>query len=620
MTTRVPLLRVRELKVSFTTPLDTLRVVDGVSLDIASGETVGLVGETGCGKTMTGLAITGLTPKRARVEAEAIDFEGHDLLRSSEEELRAIRGRRIAYVFQDPMSFLNPVMTVYDQIAEPLIAHAIVTRSRLREEIWRLLDEVRIPDLQEVGRAYPHQLSGGMQQRVLLAMALAGRPSLLIADEPTTALDLTVQAAILDLLERSKKKYGLATLLISHDFGIVSELCQRVYVMSAGKLVESGSTREIYENPKHPHSAALISAVKALADHGPGSSSSTGDSGAESIAGRLPLPSSMPETGSEEPLVRLENLQVHYHRSRGALRRRIVVRAVDGVTLELARRKTLAVVGESGSGKTTLGRALVGLTEVTGGAVWLGGERLDRAHRVRRSVSGRLQMVFQNPAASLNPRRRILESVGLPFRLRGPTSAGERNSRIAELFEQVGLIPPERFLSRYPHELSGGQKQKVCLARAMLPQPELVVADEAISALDTSTRAEILNLMKRFQEEQETAYIFITHDLSAARVMADQVVVMYCGQIVERGSADQLYRDARHPYTQALLSSVLHPDPARKRNPILLEGDPVSSSHPPSGCRFRTRCPLAFDRCDKENPKLLAIGGGEHKVACHLAD
>ena len=316
--------------------------------------------------------------------------------------------------------------------------------------------------------------------------------------------------------------------------------------------------------------------------------------------------------------MRLEDLQVYYRRSRGFLRRRAVVRAVDGVSLEIRRGRTLAVVGESGSGKTTLGRALAGLAEATAGTIWLDGKKLGGADRLHQKPQGRVQMIFQNAAASLNPRKTILQSLDFPLRLEGlPTRRG-RESLISSWLEKVGLVPPERFLSRYPHELSGGQKQKVCLVRAMLPRPELVVTDEAVSALDVSTRAEILSLLKKFQAELGTAFFFITHDLSSARAIADEIAVMYCGQIVERLGAGELYQGARHPYTQALLSSVLHPDPARGRDPTLLQGDPVSAIHPPSGCRFRTRCPYAFDRCRQESPELIEVGRGEHRVACHL--
>jgi len=537
------LLSVRDLRVGFATEGGLVQAVDGVSFDLAPGEVLAIVGESGSGKSVTAQTIVGLTRSHnARIEG-SVRLGDEDLVAASEGELQRVRGERIGMVFQDPMTSFNPVYRIGAQIAEAIRAHRpAVGKQEARKRVVALLDSVGIPAAARRVDDYPHQFSGGMRQRAMIAMALALEPEVLIADEPTTALDVTVQAQILALLERINRERGLATILITHDLGVVAEVADRVLVMHDGRIVERGSLDEVFYAAKDPYTRRLLDAVVRI------------DSAAPLRAAR---------TG--EPLLEVTDLVKHYPVRRGLLRREVdQVRAVDGVGFTLRQGETLGLVGESGCGKSTLCRAALQLIEPSSGSVRFEGREIaGLSRREMRPLRREMQIVFQDPYASLNPRKRVGQIVGDPLRLHGAASGGEARRRVLELLERVGLSAEH--YDRYPHEFSGGQRQRIGIARALALRPKLIVADEPVSALDVSIRAQILDLLAELQEDFGLTYLFVAHDIGVVRHVSDRIAVMNAGRIVEEGPADQVCEQPSDPFTRKLLAAVPIPDPHEAR-------------------------------------------------------
>jgi peptide/nickel transport system ATP-binding protein len=539
-----PLLTVRDLRVGFATEGGRVQAVAGVSFDLHAGEVLAIVGESGSGKSVTAQTILGLTRSpNARIEGSA-QFGERELLTASEAELRDIRGERVAMVFQDPMTSFNPVYRVGDQIVEAIRAHRPgLGKQEAQAQATELLDSVGIPDAERRIDDYPHQFSGGMQQRAMIAMALSLDPEILIADEPTTALDVTVQAQILALLERLNRERGLATILITHDLGVVAEIADRVLVMHEGEIVERGDLDRIFYAPSDPYTRKLLDAVIRL-DDAPG----------------------LRPARREEPLLEVTDLVKHFPVKRGLLFDREIdrVRAVDGVSLSVNRGETLGLVGESGCGKTTLSRTVLQLEEPSAGSVRFEGREIaGRSRRQMRPLRRELQIVFQDTSASLNPRKRIGQIVGEPLRLQRKESKAERQRRVRELLDRVGLAPEH--YDRFPHEFSGGQRQRIGIARALALQPKLIIADEPVSALDVSIRAQILSLLSELQEEFGLTYIFVAHDIGVVRHVSDRIAVMHGGKIVEQGPPDRICERPQDPYTKKLLAAVPIPDPQQAR-------------------------------------------------------
>ncbi|MGW4905815.1 ABC transporter ATP-binding protein [Streptomyces sp. NPDC004270] len=591
--TKGPLLEVAGLEVRF----DGRPAVRGIDLALDRGEVLGLVGESGSGKSATALAVLGLLPGNAAVRG-SVRLEGTELLGAPERELTRIRGSRISMVFQDPLSAFTPVYRIGDQIAEAVRAHQDISREKAAARAVELLDLVGIPEPALRARSFPHEFSGGMRQRAMIAMAMADDPALILADEPTTALDVTIQAQVLDVLRTAQRETGAAVLLVSHDLGVVAGTADRVAVMRDGRVVEQGPVDDVFGRPREPYTRELLAAVPRL------------------DATRRPRP------GSGEPVLRVRGLTRTFPVLKGtAFRRRVgTVYAVDGVDLDVRRGETLALVGESGSGKSTTLFELLELGRPEGGSVELFGQepgKLDKAGI--KALRRRMQIVFQDPMASLDPRMPVGDIVAEPLRTQGAGKAVV-GRRVRELLAQVGLDPAHA--ERFPHEFSGGQRQRIGIARALSVEPELLVLDEPVSALDVSVQAGVLDLLQRLKEELGLAYLFVSHDLSVVRNIADRVSVVYLGRTVEAGPVDEVFARPRHPYTQALLSAVPLPDPERerRRTRILLAGDPPSPTRRYEGCRFRGRCPLYAElaqderkRCAHEVPVFDGDG-----VACHF--
>jgi peptide/nickel transport system ATP-binding protein len=537
------LLTVEDLRVSFNTQSGRVQAVDGVSFELAPGEVLAIVGESGSGKSVTAQTILGLTRSANAEISGSARLGEQELLRASEGELRGVRGARVAMVFQDPMTSFNPVYKIGWQIAEAIRAHdGEVGKSEAHERAVELLDSVGIPDAAQRVDDYPHQFSGGMRQRAMIAMALALEPEILIADEPTTALDVTVQAQILALLERLNRERGLATILITHDLGVVAEVADRVLVMHNGLIVERGELDQIFYAPADPYTRKLLDAVVRL-DAAP------------------PL-----RPGREgEPLLEVTELVKHFPVRRGLLNREVdQVRAVDGVSLSVRKGETLGLVGESGSGKSTLARTILQLLAPTSGSVRFEGREIaGLSRREMRPLRRQMQMVFQDPYASLNPRKRIGQIVGEPLRVQGEASGAELRREVQELLDRVGLSAEH--YDRFPHEFSGGQRQRIGIARALALRPKLIVADEPVSALDVSIRAQILDLLSELQAEFGLTYIFVAHDIGVVRHVSDRIAVMYRGKIVEEGPADAVCERPQDAYTKALLTAVPIPDPREAR-------------------------------------------------------
>lgn len=576
------LLQLRSLAIRY----DDNVVVDDLSFDVERGESVGLVGESGSGKTQTALAILGLLPARAEVTGSVV-LAGSEILNASERELNALRARRVAMVFQDPMQALNPFVTVGDQLRRILIEHELASAGEIDERVIGMLRAVGLPDAARQFRAYPHQLSGGMRQRVMIASALIGEPELLIADEPTTALDVTVQAQILELLEDLRD--NTAMLLITHDLGVVAGRCERMLVLEKGRLVEAGKTANVFSGAEHPHTQALLAAAPRL-DRGP----------------MLP-----PVSGAT--VFEIQDADVSYaDRQHGRLH------AVRQLSVAVREGETLAIVGESGSGKSSLVRAALGLIPLAAGRVAYCGTVLGSDIRSRAAVVRRdLQLVFQDPAGSLNPQMKVQSIVAEQLLVHEPgLDAAERHDRVATMLQKVGL--DESYLTRYPHELSGGQAQRVAIARALILQPKVLVCDEAVAALDGSVRKQILELLRQVQLDDGLSILFITHDLAVVRSISHRVLVMYMGRLVELAECAALFNAARHPYTHALLKAVPVPDPTAAGGYASLSGEVPSIVAPPAGCAFHPRCAHAKAICESTRPSIRDLDGTT--VACHRAD
>ncbi len=647
------LLRLDGVSVQLGSGPGAITPVDDVSFSIRRGETYALLGESGCGKSMTALSIQRLLPQPGgRLASGRIWLDGQDLTELPESAMRAIRGRRIAMIFQEPMTSLNPVLKVGDQIGEVLCQHHGMRGRAAAERVCELLDAVGIPDVHRRAQEYPHQLSGGMKQRVMIAIALAGDPDLLIADEPTTALDVTIQAQVLELLQALQQQTGMAIMLITHDLGIVAGMADRVAVMYAGQLVEEAPRERFFAGPAHPYSRKLFESLpdvrkrdRALATiRGtvpPLNRRFDGCRFAERCAvgwdycrQRVPqwnaldelhharchradpaVDAPAPAQASDGPLA--HDAKVHFPIHQGVFRRVAgYVYAVDGVSLQIAPGSTLALVGESGCGKTTVGKGILQLLRPTAGSVQFDGTELTRlAGEPLRRRRAEFQFIFQDPYSSMNPRMRVGDIVEEGMIAQGiGADKAERRARVEELFAQVGLSAEHT--RRYPHEFSGGQRQRICIARALAVDPRLIVCDEPTSALDVSVQAQILNLLKSLQNRLGLSYLFITHNLSVVAYLADRVAVMYLGRIVEEGPVAEVLDDPQHPYTQALLSAVPEPDAGGTREIIRLAGDMPSPANPPAGCHFHPRCPQAMARCRTEYPSDFGLPG--HPVHCFL--
>lgn len=662
-----PLLEVRGLVAELDTPAGVARAVDGLDFDLHAGETMALLGESGCGKSMTAGALMRLLPDVGYIAGGSVRLAGRELTTLTEAQMRASRGGDMAMIFQEPGTSLNPVLTVLQQIGEVLRTHRGLRGDMARARAQGLLEAVGIPDAARRLDEYPFQFSGGMKQRVMIAMALAGEPRLLIADEPTTALDVTIQAQVLELLVQLQRERGMAVLLITHDLGVVARMAHQVGVMYAGHLIERAPRAAFFGRPAHPYSQLLFDALPDASRHGrgelatiPGSvpplttvfagcrfadrcpkawSRCSGEAPVWHDAGeahrvrchlydraesaRLQNPS-VREASSQvsasaasgTPLLAVRDLKVHFPIRRGVLERVVgQVRAVDGVSLDICAGRTLALVGESGCGKTTVGKAILRLIEPTSGSVNLDGHDVGALSKdALRSLRARMQMVFQDPYGSLNPRMRVADIIGEGMSALRRGDAGDGEADVHRLMAQVGLSAD--MADRYPHEFSGGQRQRIAIARALAVQPGLIVCDEPTSALDVSVQAQILNLLGQLQRDLGLAYLFITHNISVVEHLAHDVAVMYLGRIVESGPVGEVLGSPQHPYTQALLSAVPRVDDAQ-RVAQKLSGHLPSPADPPSGCHFHPRCPFAQPRCRREAPKLEPVAGGR-VVACWL--
>ncbi len=609
------LLDIKNLNVRFDTPDGEVHAVKNLTFSLERGETLGIVGESGSGKSQSVLSLMGLLADNGRAEGSA-EFDGQELLTLSESELRRIRGGRISMIFQDPMTSLNPYLTVADQMIQVVRAHEEVSKKAARSRCLEMLEAVRIPEANDRLDRYPHELSGGMRQRVMIAASLLLNPEILIADEPTTALDVTVQAQILDLMRDLSDRLDTAIILITHDLAVVAGTCERVLVMQGGELKEQGEVRKIFYEPQHAYTQDLLAAVPRLDEERVERLLNVREQKHDTVSA---VPARAPS--GKDPLLAVEDLKVSFRIQAGGLWGRTrELKAVDGVDLELSPGETLGVVGESGCGKSTLARAILKLVPVSGGRVCLMGRGLDELDKAQmRAMRSELQVIFQDPLASLNPRMTVGDIVSEPLWTHRPDlDTAAVRQRVVDVLRRVGLEGRE--LNRYPHEFSGGQCQRIGIARALVLEPKLIICDEPVSALDVSIQAQIVNLLMDLQAELGLALIFIAHDLAVVRHISHRVLVMYLGTAVEIASREDLYDRPSHPYTRALISSVPIPDPDKERSRAreLLFGDLPSPMDPPSGCRFRTRCRHAETRCAQEIPELRAVGPSQ--VACHRAE
>jgi peptide/nickel transport system ATP-binding protein len=609
------LLGVRDLNVRFDTPDGEVHAVKNLSFTLERGETLGIVGESGSGKSQAVLSLVGLLADNGRAEGIA-EFDGRNLLALPEPQLRRIRGQRISMIFQDPMTSLNPYLTIADQMMQVVREHEDISKKAARARCLELLDAVRIPEARDRLDRYPHELSGGMRQRVMIAASLLLNPEILVADEPTTALDVTVQAQILDLMRDLSRRFETSTILITHDLGVVAGTCERVLVMHGGELKEQGPVGDIFYRPKHDYTRALLKAVPRLDETRSarlnGVSHRPTEDSTQAVAG---------SSTSQTPLLEVDGLKVAFRvHGAGFWGRHREVKAVDGVALSLAAGETLGVVGESGCGKSTLARAILKLVPLSAGRVCLMGKALEGLDKAgMKEMRSEAQIIFQDPLASLNPRMTVGDIVSEPLWTHHPElDKGAVRRRVVDVLKRVGLGGRE--LNRYPHEFSGGQCQRIGIARALVLEPKLIICDEPVSALDVSIQAQIVNLLMDLQDDFGMSLIFIAHDLAVVRHISHRVMVMYLGMAVELASRDDLYERPTHPYTRALISSVPIPDPDKERSRVreLLSGDLPSPMDPPSGCRFRTRCRFAQQRCADEVPALRPIGLS--RVACHFAE
>jgi oligopeptide/dipeptide ABC transporter ATP-binding protein len=649
-------------------------LVDDVSLSIAEGETLGVVGESGSGKTLTAMAIGGLLPAGLRIAGGIVQFAGRNLVLASPEDLRSIRGSEIGFVFQDPQNSLDPVFSVGSQLIEAVRAHQSMSRQAARAYATELLHRVGIANPAKRMSDYPYQFSGGMAQRVMMAIALCCNPKLLIADEPTTALDVTMQAQILDLLDSLKSELGLSVLLISHDLGVVAEMADHVAVLYAGQLVEHGTTTELFSRPHHPYLDALIGAQP---------EENEGATRLSTIPGRVPSATRMPDgcrfhprcafvqdrcrseevlltqvasslrsvrclrstelslggvdreptrepvvptaprspepSPSGEALLTVRNLTKVFVLRRGFLGRgQYAIRAVDDVSFDIGAGETLGLVGETGAGKSTIGSLVLGLDSPTSGSVVFGGQTLRNVEKRPPSVHKDLQVIFQNPYASLNPSMTVVELVAEPIDVHGRLPQPARTEAVASLLEQVGL--GSEYLRRYVYEMSGGQLQRIAIARALSVNPRLIVLDEPISSLDVSTQAQVVNLLEDLRDAHGLSYLFIGHNLAVVSHLSDRLAILYGGQIVETGASRTVYRRPRHPYTQALIGAMLSTDPRQRR--VVGGGPKPTGTTPPHltvGCVYAGRCPLAQDLCRQTPPPDVTVEDGTI-VRCHFVE
>jgi peptide/nickel transport system ATP-binding protein len=666
-----PILTVEGLTVEARGRAGVSRILQDVSFEIAAGEAYGMVGESGCGKSTVALAIMQYLGRGLTLTAGRILFEGRDIGAMGAEQLRALRGNRLAMVYQDPMSSLNPVMTIGRQLIEVPMLHGERDQAKARTRAISMLGEVRLPDAEAMMDRYPHQLSGGQQQRVVIAMALMAEPALLIMDEPTTGLDVTIEAAILELVRELRSKFGTAILFISHNLGTVARLCDRIGVLYAGRLVETGSIRDVFKAPAHPYTRGLLAALPATGDPGsgihrrlapiegtltaadrarPGCAFAPRCSyadprlcvaqtiGLERIPGgsdhlarcsRIAFVATTRPAGIDHRqvaspaqrgrvMLTLDALSKRYDlASRFGFKSGLSVRALTDASMEARAGETLAIVGESGSGKSTLAKVVSGLTPASSGGARLGDTEIGNVGVDQRSpdTRRRIQMVFQNPDATLNPSHSIAFALMRPLRQQRGLSKAEARVEVVRLMERVRL--PADLLSRKPHQLSGGQRQRVAVARALAGQPDLIIADEPVSALDVSVQAAIVNLLGELLEAGDLALVLISHDLGLVRHMADWVAVMYLGRVVEYGPAGQVFAAPFHPYTEALLEAAPRPDPDAKAPAVVLAGQMPSPTALLQGCVFASRCPKKIDGlCEREPPPVRLFG--VHKIECHL--
>ena len=666
-----PLLQINDLHTDIEIRNGVVRALSGVDLHVNPGETLGIVGESGSGKTMTALSLMGLLPQGGKVSSGSIILDGQDLTKMPLHLKRKMRGTKVGMIFQDPLTSLNPTMKIGLQVCEPLRVHEKLSKREALARAVEILKRVGMPRPEVVINNYPHQLSGGMRQRVMIAMALVCKPRILIADEPTTALDVTTQMQILDLIDELRDEYKMGVILITHDLGVVAGHTDRVAVMYAGRIVETAPTKTLFTEPKHRYTSSLMAALpeRALAAGTklfsiPGAPPSLtnlpvgcrfaarclwatdecragypdlsgddthtfscfhpvqeGDESPAVLQAKLDstsaegVASDVPQI-SREVLLDVKEASREYESAGSGFfkREKGVVSAVDRVSITVKKGETYGLVGESGCGKSTVGRLIAGLEPPSGGAIELDGRDLAKlkgrdAVRIHRDV----QMMFQDSYAAMDPRMRIDQILAEPMSIQKTGNARQIAERIMEILEQVGLT--EEILDRYPHEFSGGQLQRIGFARSLTLAPDLIVADEPVSALDVSVQAQVLNLMKDLQQELGLSYLFISHDLAVVQYMADRIGVMYLGRIVEEGPAHEVVKNPKHPYTKALIDSIPVPDPEFKHDDsaIKLTGEPPSAVNPPEGCRFRPRCPFAGEEC-KVQPMLT---DETHRVACH---
>ncbi|MDQ0920293.1 ABC transporter ATP-binding protein [Paenibacillus sp. V4I5] len=671
------LLEIDNLSVQFTTKQGSFTAINDISFKIAAGETVCLVGESGSGKSVTSKSVMRLIDYENGVIAGGqIVLDCEDLATLSQKELRALRGKKMAMVFQEPMAAFDPVFTIGSQITEVIIEHKQGNRIQARERAIHLLQRVGIPEPEIRMKQYPGELSGGMLQRAMIAMALACGPQLLIADEPTTALDVTIQAQIIHLLQELKAEFNMSILLITHDLGIAAEMADRIIVMYAGKIVEQATVQQLFSKPYHPYTRGLLRSITTM--------DSDRTTRLFSIEGTIPNLSDLPagchfhprcpyaterckkdspplshvngrlsacwyaeeivqleekqqnvtstdkigtardqlilgardQVNGGQTLFEVRGLSKYYPVGKGTFNSsKAYIRAVDDVSFSIRKGETFGLVGESGSGKSTLGRVMLQLEKATHGKILFEDQDLSKhtakgLQRTRREM----QVIFQDPYGSLNPRWKVGDIIGEPFEVHESFAAAVKRSKVEELLELVGLN--RSFYDRFPHEFSGGQRQRIGIARAIALNPQFILADEAVSALDVSVQAQIVNLMQDLQKKLGLTYMFIAHGLNIVRHLSDRIGVMYLGKLVEIAPSEELFLHPSHHYTKGLLSSIPSPDPTRKREWFVVEGEIPSPANPPSGCRFHTRCPAAMARCKEEQPELLQIRQ-DHWTACH---
>lgn len=669
-----PLLQVEEMKTVFETRTGSVEAISGISFSISKGETVAIVGESGSGKSVSALSILRLLESSGKISSGKVLFNNLDLAEMNDEEIRKIRGKDIAMIFQDPMTCLDPVYSIGNQIIETIKIHEDLSKKEYVDRAIELLRLVGLPDAENRIHSYPHQLSGGQRQRVMIAIALACKPNLIIADEPTTALDVTIQAQIMELLKDLQTKLGTAIFLVTHDLGVVAEMADRVVVVYAGQVVEQSSVKELFEKPEHPYTEALMKSIPRI--------ETDRNQRLQTIKGNVPSLKELPsgcrfhprcpyateKCRSEEPslfnvgenrvskcwlvdpdsevektmpsataekaedsvyyelsdwsedkelLLNVNELKKHFPITKGVLSRTVGhVQAVDGVSFDIYQGETVGLVGESGCGKSTVGRLITGLIDSTEGQVSFDGYDFTSLNRqLMKKLRKRIQFVFQDPYSSLNPRMTVLDIIGEPLEVHGLAKGTKKHKRVAELLETVGLSMND--IQKFPHQFSGGQRQRIGIARALATEPDLLICDEAVSALDVSVQAQILNLLKDLQNRMDLSYLFISHDLNVVKYISDRIAVMYLGEIVEVTDSDTLFRNPLHPYSKALISAVPVPDPIAEPDRIILEGEVPSPSNPPSGCKFHTRCPMAMEICKHKEPVLKEHSSG-HTVSCHL--